>query len=380
MMTEYKLDEIENLIIHGRRTDNLDPLTLFWTASGIEFNAKACEVRMRYTADYDLFEPWIDVIINGVRYQKRPLEKGTHEITIWRSNEKMSCEEIPVRNIKILRDTPAMAGDVNTLVQINSIFSDGSFEKTDEPKMRLEFIGDSITSGEGCMGPLYEQTWNSACFDCIDHYAYIAAEELSADYQIFSQSGWGFAWSWYGNPNENMPAHYNKICSLVPEGKLREFGAFKDNDFEKFWPDAIIINLGTNDVGAFSKESHDAAAAMHYEDKHYLTSDGLIPDDDKKILTDAAVAFLTTIREKNRHSKLIWTYGMLAAGTKELTDQMSDILEGAVDIYKEKMGDENAYYCRLPETGEDEFGSRSHPGLKAHEKAAHCIANFINTL
>lgn len=98
----------------------------------MEFNAKACEVRIKYTADYDQYEPWINVIIDGVRYQKRPLEKGTHEITIWRSNENQSGEEVPVRNIRILRDTPAMPGDASTLVQIESIISDGSFEKIDE--------------------------------------------------------------------------------------------------------------------------------------------------------------------------------------------------------------------------------------------------------
>ena len=380
MKKEYRLSEIENIKIHGRTSKDRDPLTLFWTASGVEFNAKACEVRMKYTADYDQYEPWIDVIINGVRYQKRPLEKGTHEITIWRSNENQSGEEVPVRNIRLLRDTPAMPGDASNLVQIDSIISDGIFEKLDEAKLRLEFIGDSITSGEGCMGPVSEQNWNSSCFDCVDNYAYITARELSADVQVFSQSGWGLAWSWYGNPAENMPAHYDKVCSLVPDGKLRELGAFDDNDFDGFKKDAIIINLGTNDVGAFSATSHDSAAAMNFKDDHFYTDDGLIPDNDASYLKNAAEAFLTKLRDKNPGSKLIWVYGMLEAENSELTEQMSNILSGAVADYCEKTGDKNAYYLRLPKTEEGEFGSRSHPGLKSHEKAAECIVKFLKEI
>jgi hypothetical protein len=226
MLKEYKPSEIENLKIHGRTGKTKDPVTLFWSASGIEMNVKPCEIRISYYADFDVFEPWIDVLVNGVRYQRRPLEKGTHEISIWRSTESANGEEIPVRNIKILRDTPAMAGDASTTVQIEAIYSDGAFEKIDEPKMKLEFVGDSITSGEGCMGPTYEMNWNSACFDVVDHYAYMTAKELSADYQLFSQSGWGLCWSWYGNPAENMPSHYDNICSLVPKGKLEKLGAF----------------------------------------------------------------------------------------------------------------------------------------------------------
>ncbi len=377
MLKEYKVSEINNIKVHGRTTKNRNPLTLFWTASGVEFNSKACEVRLKYTADYDQFEPWIDVIINGVRYQKRPLEKGTHEITIWRSNENRNGVEVPVRNIKILRDTPAMPGDAKTLVQIESILSDGTFEKVAEPKMRLEFIGDSITSGEGCMGPLQEQDWNSSCFDCVDHYAYITAKRLSADYQVFSQSGWGISWSWYGNHNENMPAHYGKICSLLPDGKFREYGAFDDNDFESFKADAIIVNLGTNDVGAFSVEGHDSAAAMNFENKHVLTSEGLIPEEDEAFLKGAVVDFLATLREKNPDAKLIWAYGMLAAGSRELTLQMSSILENAVKTYSEETGDKNVFYLSLPETQDDGFGSRSHPGLKSHENAAVTISEFL---
>ena len=47
MLTEYKLTQIEHLKVNGRTTGCLEPLTLFWTASGFEVNVKAAELADR---------------------------------------------------------------------------------------------------------------------------------------------------------------------------------------------------------------------------------------------------------------------------------------------------------------------------------------------
>ena len=57
-----------------------------------------------------------------------------------------------VRNVKFLRDTPAFPTDEKTLLQVLSVETDGEFFPLEEPKLRMEVIGDSITSGEGCAG------------------------------------------------------------------------------------------------------------------------------------------------------------------------------------------------------------------------------------
>ena len=38
-LKEYPLPRIRNMKVHGRTTGGLSPLTLFWTGSGVEFNA-----------------------------------------------------------------------------------------------------------------------------------------------------------------------------------------------------------------------------------------------------------------------------------------------------------------------------------------------------
>ena len=380
MLREYKISEIEKLKIHGRRTACLDPLTLFWNGSGIEMNVRATVVKLRCYADYSVFEPWIDVIVEGVRYQKRPLEKGINEITIWQGNAGPCESDIPLRNIKIIRDTPAMAADGDTLIRIEAVFTDGTFENVDEPGHRIEFIGDSITSGEGCMGPVSEQEWNSACFDAVDNYTYITAQKLGADYEVFSQSGYGFVWSWNGNPKENMPLFYDEVCGLVPDGKACELGTYEKYDFSLFKPDIVIINLGTNDAGAYSVSSHEAARSMGSDNIHYLNEKGEIPSEDVAALKNGAKAFLKKVREKRPGAIIIWAYGMLLQDSDIINTQMTNLLSAAVAEYSKQENDSKVYYHQLPPTLAGEFGSRSHPGHPAHKKAAESLVKKIEAV
>jgi hypothetical protein len=54
-------------------------------------------------------------------------------------------------------------------------------------------VGDSITSGEGTVGAVYEEDWISAFFSAENTYPRMVADALSAEYRVISQSGWGYA-------------------------------------------------------------------------------------------------------------------------------------------------------------------------------------------
>lgn len=152
-----------------------------------------------------------------------------------------------VRNVKFLRDTPAFPTDEKTLLQVLSVETDGEFFPLEEPKLRMEVIGDSITFGEGCSGAEKEMTWNSFCFNAVDHYAYMAAKELGAVYHCISQSGWGVFCSWEGNEQQAIPLYYEQVCGLLNGERNKELGALEKWDFQKFQPDVVVVNLGTND-------------------------------------------------------------------------------------------------------------------------------------
>ena len=341
MLKDYKIREIPYLRVLGRTNGSLEPVTLFWTASGIEMNIKATEAWVTVRSDYELFEPWADVIVDGAMSQRLMVNKGEQKICLFRN-----MEGDKIRNVKLLRDTPAFPTDEKTLFQILGVQTDGEFCPLEEPKMRLEVVGDSITSGEGGSGAGGEMTWNSFCFNCVDNYAYMAAKELDAIYHCVSQSGWGVFCSWEGDEKQAIPPYYEQVCGLLNGERNKELGAFEKWDFQKFQPDVIVVNLGTND-GSGTKDMEKVGKAV--ED------------------------FLKKLRDYNPESYILWCYGMLGNG-------IQPTLENAIQNYKVKSGNERVKFVKLPDTLEGEFGSRQHPGQKSHEKTAKVLVEEIRAI
>ena len=365
-MTEYKLTEIPCRVL-GRTTDQRDPLTLFWTASGVVLRVKASCLSVRVNADYAMYEPWIDVLVDGKRSQKRSLEKGVNEISIFRG-----CDPAVEREVRILRDTQAMSGDEKTLVQILGVSTDGSFLPVEEPKRKIEFIGDSITSGEGCAGAENEMSWVSAVFDCVDNYAYMTASRLGAEHHVISQSGWGIYCDWRGDTSCTLPGCYEQVCGLVPGARNAELGAKEAWDFSLWQPDVIVVNLGTNDMGSFSSAGQ-VFEPGGFRDPMRVNEDGTPNAEDLKHIEDAAVSFLQMLRKNNPAAHILWAYGMLG-------NDLMPTLSSALARYTALSGDRKAELLELENTLPGEFGSRTHPGHPSHEKAARGIAEKIASL
>ena len=171
------------------RTTGTDVVNLFWTGSGIEFIYTGSELQMEVNADYDAYEPWLAVELNGVQISRVPLNKGKNEVCLFRG---MTVGK--PKHVRILKEVQAMHQDPGHLLQIVGLqYADGEFLQLPEPKYRLEFVGDSITSGEGTVGAVYEEDWISAFFSAENTYPRMVADALSAEYRVISQSGWGYA-------------------------------------------------------------------------------------------------------------------------------------------------------------------------------------------
>ena len=50
----YTLPEVPHLV-HGRTNGSLTPLTLFWTAAGLELNVRGSELWVEFTADWECY-------------------------------------------------------------------------------------------------------------------------------------------------------------------------------------------------------------------------------------------------------------------------------------------------------------------------------------
>ena len=88
-----------------------------------------------------------------------------------------------------LKEVQAMHQDPLHMIQILGLqYGDGEFLVLPDPEYRLEFVGDSITSGEGTMGPVGEEDWISAFFSAENTYPRMVSDALSAEYRVVSQS------------------------------------------------------------------------------------------------------------------------------------------------------------------------------------------------
>ena len=118
----------------------------------------------------------------------------------------------------------------------------------DIPERKIEFIGNSITCGYGTEGKSKSERWTPSTENNYLSYATIMSRAFNADYHIIAHSGEGVVRN-YGykekvSPTGTMPIRYNRIF----DGKEQPIWNFK------LWkPDAVVINLGTND---FSTKPH----------------------------------------------------------------------------------------------------------------------------
>lgn len=117
-------------------------------------------------------------------------------------------------------------------------YGDGEFLVLPDPEYRLEFVGDSITSGEGTMGPVGEEDWISAFFSAENTYPRMVSDALSAEYRVVSQSGWGIVTGWDGIVENKIPPYYKQVCGLLTGERNASLGALEDYDFKAWQPDA----------------------------------------------------------------------------------------------------------------------------------------------
>lgn len=361
------LSDLKHLKVHGRTTDCLSPLTLFWTGSGIEFNVKGSELWIEVEADYDVYEPWISMVINDVPVSRHMVIAGRTWICVFRGMN----EEV-VKNVQIVKELQAMSDDPDSILQIHAVKVDGAFLPVEDKPYKIEFIGDSITSGEGTVGAKTEEDWIPMWFSAINNYTRMTAKALDAEYRVLSQSGWGVLTSWDNNPHHNLPEYYEQVCGLLTGSKNEALGAFKAHSFDSWQPDVVVVNLGTNDGSAFhSPMWEDEATGETY--KQRLNADGTYHEEDLHVFENAAESLLMKIRKNNKSAHIVWAYGMLGI-------PMMPAIYRAVDAYIKKTGDQKVTVLQLPNMTDETVGARTHPGALAHEEAAKALAHYLKEI
>ena len=319
--------------IMGRAAQSEDGIDFFWTASGFEANANGSELRAQINSDYDKFEIWISVWLNGVQSARLMLNKGQNDICLFRNMPSAS-----IKNVRVYKETQAMGDDAKHRFLLKSLSTDGDLLPVTPQPLKIEFIGDSITSGEGTAGAKGETDWASIFFGGTKTWAFKIAQKLGADFNVISQSGWGVVCGYDSNFDHAIPKHYDEVCSVI-----NRFGGEQKWDFSNFEPDMVIVNLGTNDQNPCQSRPDIA-----------------------ELFEPAVISFLKKIRAKNSKAKIVWCYGMIG-------HVLEKQIKRAVHDYKKQSGDKDVKFVLLPQIDMNKTAALSHPSEEQQEETARFL-------
>ena len=365
--------EIEHIHWYGRTGAAQDgAVALFWTASGFAVETGAGALWAELEASWSQYEPWVGVWVDGVQVSRFMPEEGRHWYCLFRG--------LPAgtpHRIALLKETQAMSGDPQHRLLVHALgvpraAADKPFLPLQARSRRIEFVGDSITTGEGLAGAVDEMDWISGWMALRDNYALRTAKAFGADFHILSQSGWGVVTSWDNDRNCVLPKHYGCICSLAGGQENAQLGAQERWDFSRWQPDAVVVNLGTNDCGAFRNPPHtDPQSGAVW--KMRVSDDGGQNEEDIAFLQQGIKDFLAAIRSRNPRAHIVWAYGMCGF-------ELGERIRAAVEDYARASGDTAVTFLALPSMSdetEEEKGSRQHPGPGTHRRASALLVQEL---
>jgi lysophospholipase L1-like esterase len=215
------------------RIDFSNPKTPRLWAAGtsvkVTFTGTFCDLEIQDEVLYGTYHNYLEISIDG----KEPLRIQTKG----KENKIRVAENLkPGKHTLIIsKGTEALIGHITFV----GLHCESVTKSPILNKRKIEFIGDSITSGMGSIttdipcdsGQWYDQ--HSAWYS----YASIAARTLQADYHLTSESGIGLIHSCCDKPF-TMPQVFNKVNLAKDSIKW---------NFSSYQPDLVSICLGQND-------------------------------------------------------------------------------------------------------------------------------------
>jgi lysophospholipase L1-like esterase len=193
-------------------------------------------------------------------------------------------------------------------------------------------IGDSISAGYGNEGTFPCQ-FGAPTENHYLSYAAISARSLQAELHSEACSGIGMLRNSDGTTQDTLPVRYPR---MLPERAASSW------DFSKFVPDAVVINLGTNDFG-----TGDPGIAFQ----------------------NTYTQFVQELRGHYPAARFFLAVGPMLGGAQYT--QASSYLRGVLAA-RAAAGDKNLTVLEFgtQDMAADGIGCDYHPSLKTHQKMA----------
>ena len=294
-----------------------------WSAATVRFrlNGTACKAIVTSTGDN-----YVSICVDGKFVSKAKLGKAKDPITV---AENLTAGE---HTIELVKATEPYQGSM--VFGGLELPAGATLLKPAPVTRRIEFLGDSITCGYGNEDTNRNNHFKPETSNAALTYGVFTARQLKADWTCVAISG-----IWLSQPKSGEP-----LPKIYPRLTLSAQSTW---DFTRNVPDAVVINLGTNDSGGkpFDAEKYQAAWAP----------------------------FVADIRKNYPKAHIFCTIGPMGQ-----SKQMQDLITQAVaDI--NKAGDTRVYDVKLPRQDEkiDGIGADWHPTVKCHQRVADVLAPLI---
>ena len=330
----------------GRLDPAQDPIALDWTGSGLEVRFRGTGIWAELEAPVPAPVMWLIVLADGCPVCRFPVEPGCRFYPLL-----LGMEAEGTRTVTLLKETQCMPNAPEATVLIRSLRYDGELLPLPSYDLRIEFIGDSLTSGEGSLAPRDNEEWVTPWFSARANYSWYACRELNAERRVLSQSGYGVCWDWEHTERNNMSDGYEKIVGVLSGEAAAGRGCEKPYSFAAWPADIVCVRLLSNDVNGMNQ-------------KNSL-------DRDRETVVSGCVELLRRIRKNNPDSRIVW----ILPGSSSHPEIGREAVERALSGGIEKLT------CfSLPDYTEADFGARAHPNAEWNRKAGLLLADYLKTL
>jgi hypothetical protein len=325
----------KNLRYTGR-IDFADPAapSITWPSTSIAGNFTGSSLAVRF--DDQNGKNWFNVFVDGdlAHPVVLELEKGAKTYAV--------AAKLPAGKHSFLI-TKRTEGEEGATAFRGIELADGAklLEPPPRPRHKIEFYGDSITSGMGDEAPETGRDDLLKDKNNFMSYAAITARNLGAEAHVISQSGIGLMISWFPF---TMPDFYDQL-SAVGNNDTKW-------DFSKWTPDVVVINLMQNDFWLIGRD-------------HKLQPE---PNEAQRI--EAYKNFINRIRQLYPHAYIVCSLGSMEA-TRPGSAWPGYVTSAVEQIRRE---DKEA---RIDTLFFEFTGYGQHPRVKHHQANAAKLTAFI---
>ena len=295
-----------------------------WTASSVELRVQGSALNVRLA---DGSSNRYEVFVDGRPASVLATQTGTHLYRVFQAPQSGR------HTLSLVKRTEAFFG--TTQFQVFQLPQGGKLlALPPRPPRRIEVIGDSISCGYGNEAKNQYEHFSADTENGAMSYGAVAARDLDAEYVCIAWSGRKM---W---PNNTMPEIYDRTLPLDPKSRW---------DFSRWTPQAVVINLSTNDFNGGAPDRQGWTAA--YE------------------------AFLTRVR--SRYPKAILycaTSPMMGGKSYDIAkDYLTQIVQD-----KNTAGDKNVRLLVFEtQDAKNGFGADWHPSLKTDAVMADKMATTL---